>query len=201
MRIGRVLLLCGLTVAALPAPALADGYFAPFIGANFGGDVGRPLNTARPRPQSRGHWRHAGRDGRRRLRRRARRQLHARTSTRGWWPAIAGGGNLVTFVPALVLGVPLGGQNGPGIRPFVLAGAGLVRRNFDAGTLTSFSQNDLAYTLGGGVMGFFSDHIGIRGDIRYIRNFRVDDFGLAAWTSSAARSTSAAPRAGIVFRF
>ena len=45
MRIGRVLVLCGLIVAVLPAPARADGYFAPFVGANFGGALGRPLDT------------------------------------------------------------------------------------------------------------------------------------------------------------
>ena len=36
-----------------PAPARADGYFAPFVGANFGGDVGRPLNTRAYRDRNR----------------------------------------------------------------------------------------------------------------------------------------------------
>jgi hypothetical protein len=46
MRIGRALGLCGLIIAALPPVAHADGYFVPFVGANFGGEVGRPLNIA-----------------------------------------------------------------------------------------------------------------------------------------------------------
>ena len=198
MRIGRVLLLCGLTLAALPAPALADAYFAPFIGANFGGDVGRPLNSA--------------------VRDRNRAAVGGTLGAMGCgvfgveldvsytWnfypgPEGADSSNLVTFVPALVLGVPLGGQSGPGIRPFVLAGAGLVRRNFDTGTLTSFSQNDLAYTLGGGVMGFFSDHIGIRGDIRYIRNFRVDDLSLTGVNFERGTFNFGRATGVIVFRF
>jgi opacity protein-like surface antigen len=198
MRVGRVLLLCGLTLAALPASARADGYFVPFIGANFGGDVGRPLNTA--------------------VRDRNRAAIGATLGamgggvfgveldisyTRNFYPPPVSGedGNLVTFVPALVLGVPLGGQSGPGIRPFVLAGAGLVRRNFDAGTLTSFSQNDLAYTVGGGVMGFFADHIGVRGDVRYIRNFRVDDLGLTGANFERGTFNFSRASAGVVFRF
>ena len=200
MRIGRVLVLCGLLVAALPASALADGYFVPFIGVNFGGDVGLPLNTA--------------------LKERNRLAVGGTLGgmgggifgveldmsyTRDFYPGLvagdAGGGNLVTFVPALVLGVPLGGQKGPGIRPFVLAGAGLVRRNLDVGSLTSFSQNDLAYTLGGGVMAFFSDHIGIRGDIRYLRNFRVDEISLGDVDIESGTFDFSRATAGIVFRF
>jgi len=38
-----------------------------------------------------------------------------------------------------VLGIPLCGHRGFGVRPSALAGAGLVRRNFDVGSLTSFS--------------------------------------------------------------
>jgi opacity protein-like surface antigen len=193
-----VLLLCGLTVAALPAPALADAYFTPFIGANFGGDVGRPLNSS--------------------VRDRNRAAIGGTLGamgggvfgveldvsyTRNFYPGPEGSdsSNLATFMPALVLGVPLGGQSGPGLRPFVLAGAGLVRRNFDAGTLTSFSQNDLAYTLGGGVMGFFTDHVGIRGDIRYIRNFRVDDFDLTGIDFERGTFNFSRASAGIIFRF
>ena len=198
MRIGRALVLCGLTLATLPSSALADGYFVPFVGANFGGDVGRPLNTA--------------------LRDRNRVAVGATLGVMGggvfgveldvsytsnFYPTLADDdeGNLVTFVPALVLGVPLGGQRGPGIRPFVLAGAGLVRRNFDAGTLGSLSQNDLAYTLGGGVMGFFTDHIGIRGDIRYLRNFRVDDLDLTNIDFERGTFNFSRASAGIIFRF
>ena len=200
MRIGRVLVLCGLIVAVLPPPAHADGYFVPFIGANFGGEVGRPLNLA--------------------LRDRNRAAVGATLGVMGggvfgleldmsytanFYPQpLSGdddGGNLVTLVPSLVLGIPLGGQRGFGFRPFVLAGAGLVRRNFDVGSLTSVSQNDLAYTLGGGVMIFFADHIGIRGDLRYFRNFRVDDYGLGGVEVERGTFDFSRASGGVVFRF
>ena len=198
MRIGRVLVLCGLIVAALPPSAHADGYFAPFIGANFGGELG-PLNIAL-RDRNRVAWggtlgtMGGGVFG-----------IELDISyTRNFYPPLAGdddGGNLVTLVPSLVLGIPVGGQRGPGIRPFVLAGAGLVRRNFEFGSLVSGTQNDWAYTVGGGIMGFFSDHIGIRGDIRYFRNFQVDDFSLGGIDFDRGAFDFSRASGGVVFRF
>ena len=38
------------------------------------------------------------------------------------------------------------------------------------GTL-QFSNNDVGMNAGAGVMGFLSDHVGLRGDLRYFRNF------------------------------
>jgi hypothetical protein len=198
MRIGRVLVLCGLITAALPPSAHADGYFVPFVGANFGGELG-PLNIAL-RDRNRVAWGAT---------------LGAMgggvfgveldiSYTRNFYPPLVGnddGGNLVTLVPSLVLGIPVGGQSGPGIRPFVLAGAGLVRRNFEFGSLLSGSQNDWAYTVGGGIMGFFSNHIGIRGDIRYFRNFQVDDFSLGGINFERGALDFSRASGGVVFRF
>jgi opacity protein-like surface antigen len=200
MRIGRVLVLCGLILAALPPLAHADGYLVPFVGANFGGEVGRPLNIA--------------------LRDRNRAAIGATLGVMGggvfgmeldmsythdFYPGLISGddsgGNLVTLMPSLVLGIPVGGQRGPGIRPFVLAGAGLVRRNFGNDSLVSVSQNDFAYSLGGGVMGFFSDHFGIRGDIRYFRNFRVDDLRLGGVDFERGTFDFSRATGGVVFRF
>jgi opacity protein-like surface antigen len=79
--------------------------------------------------------------------------------------------------------VPIGGTSGPGFRPFVTGGLGMVRTQIDGGTLfdVSASNNDPAWSLGAGVMGYFNDHVGLRGDVRYLRNFSddssLDDFG------------------------
>ena len=46
------------------------------------------------------------------------------------------------------------------------------------------SSNHFAYNLGVGAMGFFNDHVGIRGDVRYLRTLngnvvdRLDSSGL-----------------------
>ena len=43
--------IAALALAIAPSCAWADGYFVPFIGANFGGEVGRPLSETRGRAQ------------------------------------------------------------------------------------------------------------------------------------------------------
>ena len=73
----------------------------------------------------------------------------------------------------LLIGVPIGGQHGAGFRPYVTGGIGLIRTQFDGGTVfdVKTSNNDWGWNLGAGAMGFFNDHVGLRGDVRYLRNF------------------------------
>ena len=89
---------------------------------------------------------------------------------------VGANGNLLTAMPALVIGIPIGGQSGGGVRPYFVAGAGLMRRDVDFDTLDSITENDWGYTLGGGLMIHFNDSFGIRGDVRYLRNFKADVF-------------------------
>jgi len=200
MRLLRVLVLFGAVLAALPASARADGYVAPFIGANFGGETGRPLNVS---VKDRNHLTYGGTLG----------FMGGGvfgveldfSYTKNFYPTTVaqdGSNNLVTFMPALVLGVPLGGQKGGGVRPFGLAGIGLVKRDVDfGGSFPDVSENDLAYSLGGGVMGFFSDHIGVRGEYRYTRNFSVDDLGLTNIDLERGTFNYSRVTGAVVFRF
>lgn len=70
----------------------------------------------------------------------------------------------------LIVGIPIGGDTGKSFRPYVTGGIGLFRATakktdfFDRVT-----TNDFAYNLGGGVMAFFNDRIGLRADLRYVR--------------------------------
>lgn len=62
------------------------------------------------------------------------------------------------------------------VQPYGLAGVGLIRLagRFDLpfeGALGDATKSKLGYTLGGGLMIFFSPNLGIRGDVRYIRPF------------------------------
>jgi len=79
----------------------------------------------------------------------------------------------------VIIGIPIGGQKGAGIRPYFTGGLGLLRTQIDGGTLgnVSSSDNGLGWNLGGGVMGYFADHIGVRGDLRYMRGFNEQDLG------------------------
>jgi opacity protein-like surface antigen len=92
---------------------------------------------------------------------------------------IFGNNNVVTVMGNLILGVPLGGTSGPGFRPYVVVGAGLIRSKIDQLTL-DISSNDFGIDAGGGVMAFFNDRVGLRGDLRYFRtgfgDFELLDF-------------------------
>ena len=95
----------------------------------------------------------------------------------GWSPSFFGtksdfGNNTVmNAMGNLILGIPIGGQHGGGVRPYIVGGVGLIRTQIDGGTVATVSSSDnmFGWDAGGGVMGFFSDHVGMRGDLRYMR--------------------------------
>ena len=158
-------LILSATIAMVSAPTLAhaDGYISPFIGtnlgnnsgngrANFGADVG---------------WMGAG--------------VIGAEFDFGYAPSFFGnqgifGSNSVTDVMAnVIVGIPAGGQKGAGFRPYGTIGLGLLRSQITAGTgvaVNTFSNTEAGVNLGVGVMGYFSDHVGIRGDVRYFRNLK-----------------------------
>jgi hypothetical protein len=51
-----------------------------------------------------------------------------------------------------------------------VAGLGVIRTRVELLGISS-ATNEAGFNIGGGVMGFFSDHAGLRGDVRYFRNF------------------------------
>ena len=87
----------------------------------------------------------------------------------------------LTVMGNLMIGIPVGGTTGVGLRPYVTGGAGLIRTQIDTPTGRDNASNNVGLNLGGGVMGFFSDHFGVRGDLRYFRNLtkatNPDDLG------------------------
>ena len=114
---------------------------------------------------------------------------------------------LLTLMVNAVVGIPIGGTSGGGVRPSVAAGAGLMRANIAAVDLfDDLSTNELGVNFGGGVHIFFSDNLGIRGDLRYFRaieqddedalddDFLTDDFGLSDFDYWRATI-------GVTFRF
>ena len=56
-----------------------------------------------------------------------------------------------------------------------------------------YVSNDFGYNLGGGIMGFFTDVLGARGEYRYFRRFESDNSGRVFNFSRAT--------IGIVLRF
>jgi len=84
--------------------------------------------------------------------------------------------SITTLMGNVVIGVPIGGTGGPGVRPYVTGGLGLMRGSVQFGDLfEDISSNDLAVSFGGGAHVFFSDTLGVRGDVRYFRGLQNND--------------------------
>ena len=107
----------------------------------------------------------------------------------------------ITMMGDAILGVPIGGTHGAGIRPFVSGGVGLLRTARESVTFAdvSRSNNDFCYDLGGGMMGFFGDHIGLRGDVRYFRTLEDTILG-SSFDFSPGRLRFWRVSGGVTFR-
>jgi hypothetical protein len=69
-----------------------------------------------------------------------------------------------------------------------------------AESLFEVTNHELGFSLGGGAMGFVSDHVGFRGDLRYFRQFTDpepdNEFDIGLGDLDFWRAT-----AGITFRW
>jgi opacity protein-like surface antigen len=84
--------------------------------------------------------------------------------------------SMTTFMGNLIVGIPIGGTTGGGVRPYVTGGAGLMRANVEFEDLfDNLSTNELGINFGGGVHVFFNDNVGFRGDVRYFRALGQED--------------------------
>lgn len=153
------------TIAIVSAPALAraEGYVSPWVSANAGSnfDNGRA-----------GFGFDAGGMGA---------GVIGGELDFGYSPSFFGTTNdfgnnsVINLMGNLIVGIPIGGTRGAGIRPFVTAGLGLLRTQIDGGTLiATSSDNMLGWNAGAGVMGYFNDHVGLRGDLKYLRSMQTD---------------------------
>ena len=78
--------------------------------------------------------------------------------------------NVTTFMVNAIVGAPAGGTSGGGFRPYFSGGIGLMQTNVtDAESRFEVNNSELGINLGGGAIGFGSDPLGLRGDIRYFR--------------------------------
>jgi hypothetical protein len=78
--------------------------------------------------------------------------------------------NATSFMVNAIVGAPAGGTTGGGFRPYFSGGLGLLQTQLESpDELFEISNNDFGVNLGGGAMGFMTDHVGFRGDVRYYR--------------------------------
>lgn len=156
-RLLKVFILSTLALVLAPTAARADGYFSPFIGVGFGNNSG----SNKVALGANIGWMGGG--------------VIGGEVDLGYIPSFFGdkgklGTNAVANVMGnLIIGVPAGGTTGRGVRPYAAIGLGLLR---STATTPAVTDNELGMDLGGGVMGFLSNHVGVRGDVRYFRNLQ-----------------------------
>jgi opacity protein-like surface antigen len=190
-------------VAAAPAPASADWTFSPFIGSTFNGELNDvDLDESTQNKLSWGGslmWMGEG--------------IAGFEVDFGYTPDFffsdndnevdfIGDGNVTTFMVNAVIGVPIGGDRGAGIRPYGTAGLGLVRQSVDdVIDVFDADRNSLGFNVGGGIMGMFTDNVGIRGDIRWFRQFSNDSDGLDDLDFDLSGLSFWRGTVGVTFRF
>lgn len=182
-----------LGLLVMPAVASAQGYVAPSLGVGFGGTVGLAQEE---KPKVYGVALGAGGG------------LLGFEVDVAFAPdffgdsetSLLGDNSVTTAMGNLVIGTAGRSGSGPGVRPYASAGLGLIRQRVEAfGNLLEFSKSDFGYNVGAGVMIFFSERLGVRGDVRYFRNFQESEegfFSLEPGTLEFGRGT-----VGLVFRF
>jgi len=179
-------------VVLAPTPARADGFFIPWVGSGFGSNIQDGRGTFGVAAGGMGAGGVVGGE-----------------VDFGWNPSFFGpsgqfGNNsVINLIGNVIVGVPIGGTRGGGIRPYLVGGGGLIRTQFDQ-TTSPFnpvnSRNMFGWDAGGGVMGYFSDHVGLRGDLRYLRATHDINSGINSIDLNGNRLDFWRATIGVVFR-
>jgi opacity protein-like surface antigen len=166
---------------AAPAKASADWLFTPFVGINWGGSAkfnesGADFEDEFERKSDFGAslaWMGAGVLG---FEFDFGYSPNFFADTTGDTDFGYGDSNVTTFMANVIVGAPVGGTSGKGIRPYASGGIGIIRTSIDdADDFFDISSNDWGVNVGGGVHAFLTDKIGLRGDVRYFRSLNDDD--------------------------
>jgi opacity protein-like surface antigen len=156
-----------LGVACVPADARAQGFISPFIGFDFGGDSG--CATAGECEDKNSNIGVA---------------FGSLGTVFGFEAEFAyardffgdtpdGDSNVLTFMTNLVIGPKIGP-----VRPYVVGGVGLVKSHIEltGSSLLETDNNSFGWDMGGGLMVFFGEHVGVRGDLRWFATFAEHSF-------------------------
>ena len=116
-----------LLMAMMPAAARADGLIVPFAGVNFGGDAGETIGDGADAKKfdwgASFAWMGGG--------------VFGFEGDIGYSPDFygrndVGGSSLLSLMGNVLVGVPFGGQQGFGIRPYGLVGVGVLRSDLES---------------------------------------------------------------------
>jgi hypothetical protein len=180
-------------VAAIlaPIPARADGFVIPWIGSAFGSNIDNGRGTYGVSAGGMGSGVVGG------------------EVDLGWNPSffgnqtIFGNNSVLNLMGNVIVGVPIGGTFGKGVRPYVVAGGGLIHTQIE-GTGVALNPNSgtnmFGWDAGAGVMGYFNQHVGLRGDVRYLRATHDINAGINSIDLNSDRLHFWRTSIGVVFR-
>ena len=163
-RVCRLALSLSVIGFLIPAPAAAQGFIAPFIGTTFNtASVGSATSGSKP-----GYGIAFGRLG----------NGFGGETEISYFPEVfdnESAGLAKSKVFSFMGNTIIGGSIGR-VHPYGAFGVGTVRLNVTSigdAVLPSvdFSKYYFGFNAGGGLFGFFTDNLGLRGDIRYTRAF------------------------------
>jgi opacity protein-like surface antigen len=176
----------------ISTPARAQSYISPLIGYDFGGDSGCPqLRNCQDKHLNIGV------------------AIGGLGAILGFEEEISDARNFFGEVPGQKSSVVTVMSNlmiapalGP-IHPYVAAGLGLMKTHveFTTSTVLSTKNSSLAWDLGGGAIVLFSQHLGVRGDIRHFHSMKRSTVPLLDTTFADARLNFGRASASLVLAF
>jgi opacity protein-like surface antigen len=170
--------------------ASAESFISPFIGYNFGGDSGCPEisnceNKTRNLGISFGSIGNVvGAEA----------EFSFIDNFFGESPGASS--HVLTFMGNFMLAPKFGV-----IQPYGVIGLGLIKSHAEVslGGFLESDNNHFGWDIGGGIIGYFGEHVGVRGDIRYFHAF--EDLEILGLPIADTKLDFGRASGGIVFRF
>ena len=163
-----LLVVGALAAVSAPSQARADGFLIPWIGSVFsiGPDFNTTVTSIKNGQVSFGGALGSEGGG-----------IFGFDIDFGYTPKFFGdipnnSNNLFTVMADVTAGPRITSRGGRGVRPHATFGVGLVHQKYS----DSQSDNNFGYNVGGGITGYFSRSLGIRGDVRFFQTVNNSDF-------------------------
>ena len=182
--------LAAVLVLGAARAASAESFISPFIGYSFGGDAGCPEisnceNKTRNLGISFGSIGNVvGAEA----------EFSFIDNFFGDTPGTSS--HVLTFMGNFMLAPKFGV-----IQPYGVVGLGLIKSHAEVslGGLLESDNNHFGWDIGGGIIGYFGEHFGVRGDIRYFHAFQ--DLEILGLSIADTKLDFGRASGGVVFRF
>jgi len=182
--------LAAVLVGGAARTASAESFISPFLGYNFGGDAGCPeiMNCENKSL----NWGVAfGSIG----------SVFGTEAEISYAPNFFGeipgtSSNVLTFMGNFMLAPKFGV-----LQPYGVIGLGLIKTHSEVtlGGLLEADNNHFGWDIGGGAIGYFGRHVGLRGDIRYFHAFQ--DLEILGLPIADTKLDFGRASVGVLFRF